>query len=380
MALNDIVPAPLEDWLRDRYFDLPLDISGSGVQDYSLGELRERLGIPVGELDALVFRDSPSLGCLPLRELIARRVGTGRPDRIMVTHGSTEALFLALTALVRPGDEIVVLRPAYQSLSSIAEALGARLVPWILDPADGFRPDLERLRAALTARTRAVVVNFPHNPTGTTLGHDQYAELLGLLEGHPCHLLWDAASADLTYRDAPLPDPSASLPRVISVGTLSKAYGLPGLRVGWCSAPAGLVEDMVRIRDYVSISTSPLAELLATAVLRDPEALLRPRLRQAAANREVLLGWAVDNADLVALPEPLGGVAAFPAVLGGLDSDALCHALERRGALAVPGSCFGHPDRMRIGFGGHPEQFRNGLDLLVDTMRQRHPSPSGATS
>ncbi|MBO3751471.1 capreomycidine synthase [Streptosporangiaceae bacterium NEAU-GS5] len=372
-TVGDIAPALLEDWLRERYFSASIDISSSGVQDYTLGDLRRRLGISTADLDAVAFRDSPSLGCEPLREAVAAR--TGRPaGEVMVTHGSSEALFLALAALIRPGDEIVVLRPVYQSLSSIAEVLGARLRTWTLHPADDFRPDLDRLRAVLTERTRAVLVNFPHNPTGVTLTPGQYAEFLEILRGHPGHLVWDAAFSDLTYDQPPLPDPGLGLERVISVGTLSKAYGLPGLRVGWCLAPAALLPAMTKIRDYLTISTSPLAEMLATAVLRQPESVLGPRLRQARENREALLAWARENTGRVSLPRPAGGVSAFPAFSGVDDVTGLCHRLEERGVLVVPGACFGHPDRMRIGFGGFPQSLRTGLDVLTGLLK-RPPTP-----
>ncbi|MFD0480334.1 aminotransferase class I/II-fold pyridoxal phosphate-dependent enzyme [Nonomuraea thailandensis] len=188
---------------------------------------------------------------------------------------------MALAALVRPGDEVVVLRPVYQSLSSIAEVLGARLRPWTLDPADGFRPDLDRLRAVLSDRTRVVLVNFPHNPTGVTLTPGEYAEFLDIVGRHPCHLVWDGAFSRLTHESPALPDPGAVLERAVSVGTLSKAYGLPGLRVGWCLGDPGLLATMTRVRDYLTLSTSPLAETLATAVLRQPDLVLNPRLRQA---------------------------------------------------------------------------------------------------
>ncbi|MEW1847194.1 capreomycidine synthase [Nonomuraea angiospora] len=373
MTVGDIAPALLEDWLRERYFHVPVDISSSGVQDYTLGDLRRILGISADDLDAIAFRDSPSLGCEPLRQAVAARVG-GRPaEQVMITHGSSEALFLALTALVRPGDEVVVLQPVYQSLSSIAEVLGARLRTWELDPADDFRPDLDRLRAVLTDRTRAVLVNFPHNPTGTTLTPGQYTEFLEILQGHPCYLVWDAAFSELTYDRPPLPDPGATLERVVSVGTLSKAYGLPGLRVGWCLAYPALLRTMTRIRDYLTISTSPLAEVLATAVLRQADHVLGPRLRQAGQNRETLLAWAAENSGRVSLPLPAGGVSAFPAFTNVADATGLCDRLEKLGILVVPGACFGHRDRIRVGFGGRPADLRTGLDVLNDLLEELPP-------
>lgn len=367
-VIGDIPPAPLEDWLRERYFTTRVDISSSGAETYTLGQLRELFGISIKALDGIPFRDSPSTGCHPLREVIAQRFGDGKPDSVMVTHGSSEALFLALAAVVRPGDEVVVLSPVYHSLSSIARALGARLRVWRLDPARNFAPDLGELRGLISRRTRAVLVNFPHNPTGATLSRGQYDELLELVAARGCHLVWDGAFTELVYDDDPLPDPHLYLDRAISVGTLSKTYGLPGLRVGWCLAPPDVLASMVKIRDYVSISTSPIAEFLATAVLSKGDKIVADRLRQAGHNRELLRAWAWENRDRIDLPVPAGGVSAFPGVRGIGDVTEICVALEDRGVLVVPGFCFDHPDRMRIGFGGDTAELSAGLLAITQAL------------
>ncbi|MDH6136214.1 capreomycidine synthase [Kitasatospora sp. MAA4] len=365
MALHDIAPALLEDWLRHRYFSAQYDISSSGLAPGTLGDLRAELGIGTAELDEIAFRDSPSVGSDRLRAAVAARYAPGLADQVVCTHGASESLFLVLAALLRPGDEVVTLRPVYQSLSSIAEALGARLRTWELRAEDGFRPDLDLLRAVLTPRTRAIVVNFPHNPTGTTLTREQYEELLALVDRHGCHLLWDGSFAELAYEGEALPEPSGRLERALSFSTLSKAYGLPGLRVGWCVAPPALIPEMVRLRDYVTISTSPLSEHLGSAVLEQADKVLAPRRQLATANRRLLLDWAAEHPGLVELPAPLGGVTGFPGLAGIPDTTAFCHELEAQdGVLVVPGGAFGHPDRIRIGFGGPSAELTQGLDRL----------------
>lgn len=367
--IGDIAPALLEDWLRERYFRARIDISSSGVENYSLGDLRALLGISAADLDDLVFRDSPSLGAEGLREAVAARFAPGCADQVMMTHGSSEALFLALSAVVRPGDDVVVLSPVYQSLSSIPEALGATTRVWELRPEDGFKPDIGLLRKVFSPRTRAVVVNFPHNPTGTMPDPADYTELLDLVGSSDCHLFWDSAFGELVHDRPPLPDPRLTLERCVSFGTLSKAYGLPGLRVGWCIAPPELLRPMIRIRDYVSISTSPLNEAIATAVITHADAILAPRLATARTNRALLLDWAARHPDLVSLPTPAGGVCAFPSFVGCADVQAACERLiEDRGVLVVPGSCFGHPDRMRIGYGGPTDELVAGLDHVAEVV------------
>src|SRR5579872_5682295 len=136
--------ALLEDWLREFYFTTELDLGCSGVENYSFGELRDLIGISTAEMDRVRLRDSHTLGSPQLRSAIARRFANGDPDCVMATHGSSEALCLVLTALLRSGDEVVVLDPCYPPLRSIAQGLGCRILEWRLDPARQFQPELER--------------------------------------------------------------------------------------------------------------------------------------------------------------------------------------------------------------------------------------------
>jgi capreomycidine synthase len=287
----------------------------------------------------------------------------------MVTHGSTEGIFLALSAIIREGDEIVVPRPVYASLEAVADTLGARLKVWDLDSRDGFRPDIDRLRAIMTPRTCAVVVNFPHNPTGVTLDAHGYAQLLDLVAEHGCYLLWDAAFSELVYDQPALPDPTTRYDRAISTGTLSKAYGLPGLRVGWCIGPSAVLDRMVHLRDYVTLNTSPLTELLAAIVVERGDEVAGPRREQARVNRRLLTKWAAAHSASVDYVEPVGGVSAFPRFTELPSVDELAIRLaDEHGVLVVPGSCFGYPDRMRIGFGCPTDELAAGLAVLGELI------------
>jgi capreomycidine synthase len=369
MSLQTIRASALEDWLRHRYFDAKIDISGSGVQDYGLAELVSLTSLTFEELGALVFHDSPTLGAEPLREAISDRFDPRRRAAPMVTHGSTEAIFLTLVALLSPGDEVVVVSPVYPSLSAVVEAIGAKITVWPLDPAADFVPDLDVLASLLHPGVRAVIVNFPHNPTGASLDDAQLDQLIELVAGVGATLVWDAAFAELTYgTSCRQPDPGTD-PRVVVTGSLSKAYGLPGIRIGWCLAPPDLLADMVRIRDYVTLAASPLNELIATAVLRAGDQLVAPRLAQARHNRELLFRWASEHPELVSLPVPHGGVSAFPGFAGVADTTEACIRLaDEQRVLVVPGACFGHPDRVRIGFGNDSDALVAGLAATAQMM------------
>nr|WSY57442.1 capreomycidine synthase [Streptomyces sp. NBC_00886] len=358
--------APLEDWLRDYYFTAEIDISSSGFHSYSMAELRAKTGLRHADVDRLVFDDGYSLGAPEVRAAVARHCGGVDPDKVMTTSGSGEALSLVLSALLRPGDEVVVVQPGYHLLVEYAIALGCGIKTWRLDPDKDWQPSLDELTELVSERTRAIIVNFPQNPTGATLTEAQLDRLVGLAEGVGAYVLWDGAFTDLTYDAPPLPEITTRYERAVSFGTFSKAFGLPGLRFGWCVAPPELLADCVRIRDYTTLHVSPLVELLALGVLENAEAFIRPRLDQARINRATLIDWAAAHPELVTLAAPAGGVTAFPRLTGPADVDEFCDELfQKRGVLVIPGSCFGHPRHIRVGFGGRPELLQEGLDRLT---------------
>ena len=366
-----IEPSPLEDWLRDYYFTARIDISSSGVDPYTLGEVQELLGLDPAELAAVSFRDSRSAGSDELRALVARRTGITDAARILVTNGSTEAQLLVLGSLLQAGDEVVVAEPAYHSLISPIRALGSRVERWRLRPEQGFQPDLNELRRLVTARTKMIVVNFPHNPTGVTLTAAEQRELVGIAERQGSYLLWDGAFEDITYDAPPLPAASTIYERGLSFGTLSKAFGLPGLRVGWGIVPPHVVRDAISLRDYTTLALSPIVELIACRVLAQPDRLLHERLQTAAKNRDIVRDWFESHSDVVRGGAPASGVLAFPGLPGVSDTVEFCHRMmDRHGVLLVPGECFELPGYVRLGFGGATANLEQGLTALSTELHR----------
>ncbi len=365
----DIAPAHLEYWLRDYYFDTEIDLGCSGVENFSFGELRELVGLTADDLDRVTFRDSRTMGDPDLRRAIAARWGDGDAERVMATNGSSEAIYLIMRALLAPGDEVVVLDPAYQPLYSIAEAVGCRLKRWRLRFENGFKPDLGEARELIDRRTRMIIVNFPHNPTGASLTEAGQDELVELAADAGAYLVWDAALAEITYERPPLPNPDRRYDRAVSLGTLSKAYGLPGLRAGWCTAAPDVMARLVRLRDYTTLHLSPLVELVATRAVERADALLDLRLAQARRNLELVTRWAESHRDVIDFVRPQGGVCIFPALNGVGDVEDFCRQLaDRHGVLLVPGTSFGRPRHVRLGFGCATSDLRNGLPRLSELL------------
>lgn len=368
----DIAVARLEAWMRDYYHAVDLDIGSSGVRDLTVAELQELCGFSVAELESMVFHDSESYGATTLREALAERWSNGAVDRMMVTHGSSEAIYLVMHTVLEPGDEVICVDPVYQQLRDIAAARGCRVTRWELDRGGGFAPDLDRLRRLAARRPAMIVVNFPHNPTGVSITPEQQDELIAIAAGCGAWLVWDHAFGELTYQRPPLALPTDRYERCIAFGTFSKSYGLAGLRVGWCLAPPPVLAEMALLRDYIALYVSPILEFFAEHAVRNADRIVEMHRRHASQNLRMLREWADTVPQLVRFSEPLGGVSAFVELHSQPDVVASCRRLaEEHRVLLVPGSCFGDQYRnfARLGFGGTTAELAGGLSRLEHVLR-----------
>ncbi|MFI0939412.1 capreomycidine synthase [Streptomyces sp. NPDC021020] len=369
----DIAVAALEAWMRDYYHKVDHDIGSSGVRDLTMAEFRAVCGFELGQLETMIFHDSESYGGPGLRSALADRWTGGDVDRMMVTHGSSEAIYLVMHLALEPGDEVVVLDPAYQQLHDIAAWRGCRVTRWRLDPDHGFAADLAELRRLAATRPRMIVVNFPHNPTGTSITAAQQRELIAIAAEAGSWLVWDHAFGELTYAADPLPIPWPAYDRSIVFGTFSKSYGLAGLRVGWCTAPPGLLARMALLRDYIALYVSPVLEFFAEQAVRHADRIVALQRDHARHNRQLLIDWVAERPELARFTPPAGGVAAFVEFPGQPDMERTCRRLaEEHKVLLVPGSCFGEAYRSyaRLGFGGTAEELTAGLDRLDQVLRE----------
>lgn len=369
----DLPLARLEDWMRHYYHNVDHDIGSSGVRDLTVAELREICGFDLAELDPLVFHDSEPLGGGRLRAALADRWTGGDPDPVMVTHGSSEAIYLVMHTLLKPGDEVLVVDPAYQQLYDIAAARGCRITRWSLAGPEGFAADLGALAELAGTGPRMIVVNFPHNPTGVSISRAQQDELIGIAAAAGAWLVWDNAFGEITYTADPLPLPHDRYQRCVSFGTLSKSYGLAGMRVGWCLAPPDLLAEMALLRDYIALYVSPVLEFFAERAVRNAERIVAMQRDHARANRRILLDWARERPGLVRATPPDGGVTALVHLPGQTDVTETCRRLaERYRTLLVPGECFGaaYHDHVRLGFGGTTGELTAGLAALDRVLRE----------
>lgn len=366
-----MIPFRVERWMSAYEQGVAYNLAESSAKQLRLGELLD-LAEAAGERDVrrrledLVLTYDETPGTAELRGRLAAVYGVG-PDDILVTSGAIEANYLVFHALLEPGDVVVSMLPCYQQLYSVPEMMGCEVRYWKLDPAQGFRPDLEALRRLLDERVKLIVVNSPHNPTGAYLSEDDLRTILGWAEEIGAMVLSDEAYFGVTLdAGTPVTPPARTLsPRAISVSTTSKNLGLAGLRIGWVVATREIAEKCWHYRDYVSISCSRLSDALACLALACRDRLLERSRALARRNLAVLSDFFARHADSLEWAPPRAGLVTFPALRRETDSRDFCRRLlERESVLLLPGWAFEMEGHFRLGFGEGPEVFDPGLERL----------------
>ena len=324
-------------------------------------------GWPVAELLALaddetaaLWRDlrlgyTESLGHPLLRREIAGLYDTATADDVMVFSGAEEGIFALVNALLGPGDHAVVTWPGYQSLYEVARGCGAEVTLHELREDAGWAIDVELLRRQVTPRTKLIVINAPHNPTGMLPDPATYDAIVDLAAEAGAWLLVDEVYRYLEVDEADrLPAGIDAGSHVLSLGVMSKSFAMAGLRIGWlASRDHEVLARVAAIKDYTTICASAPSEILALIGLRARDTVLE---RSRAI---VLDGLAVVDELLLRWPEhlswvrPRGGSIGFPRLRADLDVEAFAAELvETEGVLLLPGTRFGHPgNHFRIGFG-----------------------------
>ena len=351
-----IEPFKLERFFARHEFTAKHLLSASDCEPMSLRELLD-LAAPesLALWNQLRLSYTESQGHPLLRAEVARLYQSVSPDDILIAVPE-EAIFLLMQSLLEPGDHAVVLTPAYQSLYAVALGSGCAVTRLNLSlGTQGWSLDLDQLERSLTPRTRLLVVNFPHNPTGFLPSHREFDALVRIARERGLYLLGDEMYRFLEH------DPAHRLPAVcdvyekgISLSGLSKSFGLPGLRLGWLAArDAPLLDRCQALKDYTTICHSAPSEVLGIIALRARDAILERNRGIVRDNLAVAQKFFAGHCDLFTWIQPRGGSVAFPIWTGTGPVEDFCQRmLEERGVLIVPGSLFDYPgNHFRIGLG-----------------------------
>lgn len=347
------------------------NLTESGVHPYTLNEL-------LGEKDIAALADlrlgyGQTNGSVPLRESIAALYPGAGCDNVLVTNGSAEANFVAAWSILEEGDEIVYMEPNYLQIRGISRAMGVTVRPLSLRAERGWQPNLDELDALISPRTKVIAVCNPNNPTGMTLSDDAMTALVSAAQRCGAWLF-----ADEVYRGAELHSSQTEsfwgrYDRVVITGGLSKAYALPGLRIGWLVGPEEFIAAAWARTDYTSIAPGILSDEVARFALQAP---MRRRIfeRNRSLLRENLAdlqAWMVNQPGELTLTPPKAGGMAFIRYRLNMNSSELTTRLrEEKSVLVLAGDCFGLDGYLRIGFGAAPEYLHRGLERIGEFLSE----------
>jgi aspartate/methionine/tyrosine aminotransferase len=350
------------------------NLAESGVHPLRVEELVEK------DDDRLALLAEPlgypqTNGTTELRTLISSMYPGAGPEHVQVTNGGSEANCITLMHLVEPGDDVIVMMPNYMQVRGLARGLQATVHHWHLveDRATGaprWRPDLDRLRALVTDRTRAVLLCNPNNPTAARLTASELDEICGIAGRHGAWIV-----SDEIYRGAELdgvetPTMWGRSERVIVTSGLSKAYALPGLRVGWLVAPPDTVDRLWGVHDYTTIAPGAISDRLARVALapvRRARLLARTQgiLR---TNYPVVKRW-IERRPLLSHVPPEAGAITFVSYRHAINSTLLIERIrDEHSVLLVPGDHFEMDGYLRIGFGCDPELLLPALEHVGEVL------------
>jgi len=354
--------------------EVDYNLSESGVHPLTLKELYQDDPDGLAGLLSLEMDYAHANGIPELRKNIAALYRGASPENVLVTVGAIEANYDILWSLLSAGDKVVVMLPNYMQIWGLAKNLDLDLKSFTLDEKNGWAPDLDGLRKAVTGRTKLIAVCNPNNPTGYILKNEEMEAIIETARRAGAWILADEVYAGAErLADEQTPSFYGKYEKVLAVGSLSKAYGLPGLRIGWAVGPADIIDELWARHEYLTLSAAMLSNHLAAYAL-SPR--VRPRLIQRARGYirrgfPVLEKWMNEHREILSTTPPQAAAIAFVKYRLDIPSTRFAERLrEEKRVLIVPGDHFGLDRFVRISFGLPHDYLTPALgrihDLLVE--------------
>lgn len=351
--------------------EVEYNLSESGVHPLTLreflspGEIREVQEIGLGY--------SQSNGTPELRAQIAGLYPGAGPENVLVTNGSSEANYVLMWSLVGPGDEVIFMMPNYMQMWGLVRSFGAVLKPLWLREKLGWAPDLDELRSLVTPKTKLIIVTNPNNPTGAVLSGKSVSAIVEAADRVGAWIVADEVYQGAERTGKTTPSFWGQHGRAAIVNGLSKAYGLPGLRIGWILGPKEFILKTWPYHDYTTISPSILSDRFARIALSPAvrEKILKRTRGIIKSNYPVLESWLNKQAGLFSFIPPQAGAIAFARyALKTNSTDLVTRLIHEKSTLIVPGDHFEMDHYLRFGFGSEPEYLRKGLARVEELLAE----------
>lgn len=363
----------MEDWLNDSR-DIPYNLSASGVQDYILSDFLAVCEVDLQSFGQIFLGDNDTRGSLRLRQEICRSYTHLPPDKVLVTNGTSEALFTFFNEVLDAGDEVVMPFPAFQCLYEIPASIGCRIRFLNLLTCRNWKLDIDKLAELVTSDTKLIIINTPHNPFGWTLSAEEIRQIGEIANKAGSYLLFDEH-----YRYLPLTDGCSVLPsgydichplhpQTYATGSMIKCFGIVGIRIGWLVGDPAMLARCRDYKDYLTHTIPEITDYLAFLSLHYQERIIHDRKKHILPNLRLLNEFMAHHAAVFEYQPPTGGVVCFPRLRQG-DATQFCRTvLQQHGVSLLPGASFETPDHFRLNFGTETTLFQQALERIDDYL------------
>jgi aspartate/methionine/tyrosine aminotransferase len=370
----------LDEWIERKFaagWRIAHDFSSSAGPGWTVGELLAAADHGIEELSRIPVVYPSAAGSIELRTAIAE-VEDVSPDDVQIVTGAQEGLAAIFFTAAQSGANVVLPHPAFPPFTGLPKGFGLEVRHYHLRAETSFEIDVDELKRLCDERTALVLLNSPHNPTGSITPEAVRRDIHDFCAGRGIQFVCDQVFHPI-YHGASIRT-AAALPHATVLSDFSKALCLSGLRVGWIvDRNRDRLEKYREARTYFTVSNSPVTEWLALLAIRHREQIYTRAREVSAANLALIESAWSSLADRIAWITPQGGFTLFPSLHGERDTRPLCERLGARGILVVPGDCFGMPSYVRIGFGAPRAEFASGFERLnaeIETYLSERREPS----
>ena len=367
-------PFELERLLSDWEQTVEFNFAESGVHPVMLKELLNFANVDFEQFIEIPLNYPEVNGDVQLRERVAALYEGASPENVLVTVGASEANYILANTLLESGDEVAVMRPTYMQLSGAAANLGANIRSFSLNGTKDWALDLDELKDAVTPKTKVIAVVNPNNPTGKILSDIEMNAIITIAEKVGAWLITDEVySGSEREVDQPATSFFGKYDKVIVVNGLSKAYGLPGLRIGWVVAPSFITKELWKRHEFTTVSSSMLGNRLGEMALRPNvrEKLLTRAQKLAGEGFATLQYFLDEHPDVFSVVAPMASALSFVRYKLPISSTELVHKIRKeKSVLIVPGNCFDLDHHLRISSALPEEYLKEGLGRMNEVVRE----------
>ena len=354
-------PFLLDAWLDQYEHDIEFNLAASTGPSWTVNDV---LALADDEtryrfLNHKLVYSHPA-GADSLREAIAEMHGVP-VEAVQIVTGASEAIVALMWLAAEPGANVIIPLPGFTTFSAIPQSLGLETRFYRVRRENGFRIDPDEIKRLADSKTRLILVNSPHNPTGATISDDEMEALHHFAAGRGIQLVSDEVYHPIYHGTQT--KSAARLPHATVISDLSKAFSIPGVRTGWMiEHDARRRQQYWTARAYFSVSNTTTGEILSDIAIRKRDAVLGKAQEVATRNLKLLDRFMADHREVLAWIPPQGGMTAFPWLVSGENARAFCQAATEQGILLAPGDCFDAPEHFRLGFAAAGDNFASALE------------------